>query len=201
MSNQASTVCIILAAGSSSRMGKPKQLLKLQGVPMVARMCDLAQAAGFEEIVVVTGARRDAVAKALPGFVKVTHNPNWESGMGSSVYAGLSFALQCFRGLDMAGFILTDQPFLSADFLGALLQKLQNTEAPGIAAYYNSTLGVPAIFRSTLFSELLELKGRKGAKLILQKHQKVLLALPFPQGSFDLDFPEDWERFLGQYHG
>lgn len=198
MNTRVSTVGIILAAGASTRMGKAKQLLMLEGQPLVTRMCFLAQAAGFDAVVVVTGARQKAIVNALPDFVGTVYNPDWASGMGSSVATGLSYALQRFSPIEMAGFILTDQPFLSVEFLSALLRQMQHTEAPGVAAEYDGTLGVPAVFRSQLFPDLLKLRGEKGAKPILVKYQQVLQSLPFPQGGFDLDYPEDWQRFLAQ---
>ncbi|MEQ8707262.1 MAG: nucleotidyltransferase family protein [Phaeodactylibacter sp.] len=193
------TVGIVLAAGASSRMGEAKQLLELQGQPMVARMCCLARDAGFDAVLTVTGARQEAVEAALPDFVRAVHNPDWQSGMGSSVSAGLSYALQCFPNLQLAGFILTDQPFLTASLLQKMLRQLQQSTAPGIAARYQRGLGVPALFRPALFPELLALSGQKGAKPLLVKYQSELLGLPFPKGDFDLDYPEDWTRFLDQW--
>lgn len=189
------TVAVVLAAGASSRMGKAKQLLELNGQPLVARMSGLALEAGFEAVVVVTGARRAAVEAVLPDFVHAVYNPNWATGMGSSVHAGLSFAIRLFPELQYSGFMLTDQPYLTSGLLRKMLSQVQQSTAPGIAAYYNGGLGVPAVFAADLFPPLLALDGQKGAKSILRKYQNVLHAMPFPGGAFDLDFPEDWERF------
>lgn len=191
-----STACIVLAAGSSSRMGKAKQLLELNGQALVARMCHLAQEAGFESVIAVTGARQRAVEEALPGFVQAVYNPDWASGMGSSVYTGLSFALELIPELEYAGFILTDQPFLSSSLLHKMLSRLRQSDKPGIAGSYRGGLGVPAVFRRLLFPELLALNGKKGAKPVLQKYHESLLSFPFPDGDFDLDYPEDWDQFL-----
>ncbi len=192
------TVCVVLAAGASSRMGEAKQLLELNGQPLVARMSCLALEAGFGAVVVVTGARRAAVEAVLPGFVHTVYNPNWATGMGSSVHAGLSAAIELLPELQYAGFVLTDQPYLTSELLQKMLGQLQQSRAPGIAAYYTEGLGVPAIFASHLFPELLALNGQKGAKPILHKYRESLQSVPFPAGALDLDFPEDWERFLRQ---
>ena len=199
MPDKIQTICIVLAAGASSRMGKAKQLLELNGQPMVSRMCFLAKAAGFDAVLVVTGARQKLVEKAVPDFAYTAHNTNWASGMGSSVYTGLTWAIEHFPELSCAGVILTDQPFLSSALLTQMLRSLKdNDEASGAAAFYQGQLGVPALFSAALFPELLELKSEKGAKAVLKKHQDTLLAIPFPKGGFDLDFPEDWEHFLQQ---
>lgn len=198
MTKKETCACIVLAAGASSRMGRTKQLLELRGQPLVARACCLANAAGFDEVVVVTGAKHESIVEVLPAFAHVARNTDWQSGMGSSVYTGLSYVLEYIQATVMAGFILTDQPFLSANLLRAMLYKLQQSEAPGIAARYNNTLGTPALFRSPLFPELLKLRGEKGAKPLLAKYRQALLSWPFPQGGFDLDYPEDWEQFLAQ---
>ncbi len=196
--SEVTTVCLVLAAGASSRMGQAKQLLELNGQPLVERMGCLALEAGFDAVVVVTGARRAAIEAVLPEFMYTVHNPNWAKGMGSSVHAGLSLAIRLFPELQYSGFILTDQPYLNSALLRNMLRQLQQGSAPGIAAHYNGTLGVPAIFRAGLFPELLALDGHKGAKSILHKYQEALQSIPFPGGVFDLDFPEDWARFIGK---
>lgn len=199
--SEVTTVGVVLAAGASSRMGKAKQLLEINGQPLVARTSALALMAGFEGVVVVTGARRGAVEAVLPDFVHVVYNPNWATGMGSSVHAGLSFAMSLFPELQYSGFMLTDQPHLTSELLSKMLSQLKDSSAPGIAAYYNGGLGVPAVFRARLFPELLALDGQKGAKPILHKYKEALQSVLFPEGAFDLDFPNDWERFLREKEG
>ncbi|NRA48434.1 MAG: nucleotidyltransferase family protein [Phaeodactylibacter sp.] len=189
-------VCVVLAAGASTRMGRPKQLLELDGQPLIARVCDQVRSAGFDAVVVVTGANRDKVEKALPPSVNKVYNKDWQSGMGSSVRTGIAFCTQKFPDLQLAGFVLTDQPFLSSSLLKALLSGIKGKKGPGIATMYGGGLGVPAIFRTILFPELLNLKGQKGAKSVLMKYQSSLLSIPFPKGEIDLDYPEDWSRFL-----
>lgn len=198
MPSETATVGVVLAAGASSRMGKAKQLLELNGQPLVERVSRLALEAGFGAVVVVTGARRVAVERALPDFVHTVYNPDWASGMGSSVHAGLSAAISLFPELQYSGFLLTDQPYLTSGLLRDMLSQLQQSSAPGIAACYNGGLGVPAVFRATLFSDLLALNGQKGAKSVLHKYRDTLLSVSFPEGAFDLDLPEDWERLIRQ---
>lgn len=188
--------CIVLAAGASTRLGRPKQLLRYQGESLLGRACRAAQEAGFAPVIAVLGAYAPLMEEALSGTdVQLAYNSDWESGMGSSVRAGLSTALQTVPKLQAACFVLTDQPYLSAELLSGMRQKLHQSTAPGIAASYNGVLGVPAIFRAALFAELLALDGQKGAKAVLRRHREALLAHDFPLGQYDIDRPADWERF------
>lgn len=190
---------IILAAGASTRMGRAKQLLAIQGETLLARACRFAREAGFSPVVVVTGARRQAIEAAVPPFAQRVYNPGWEAGMGGSVSTGLSYALQLQPGLESAGFLLTDQPYLDAALLEGMQQALRaEPSALGVAAAYRGSIGVPAIFRQPLFEELLDLHGAQGAKPVLLRHKSELLAYPFAKGAFDLDRPEDWDIFLSK---
>lgn len=187
---------VILAAGASTRMGRAKQLLQIDGELLLHRIIRIGHAAGFEPLVVVTGARREAISRVLAGQpVLQAHNPDWESGMGGSVCTGLQAALQAAADTTAVGFVLTDQPYVSAALLRAMKARLLDTDALGVATVYEQTLGVPAIFRKGLFAELQKLKGQKGAQSLLRKHANQIIAHPFPQGRIDLDTPADWRAF------
>jgi len=197
MSASPRAALVILAAGASTRMGRAKQLLLLDGLPLVQRILQSGRKAGFDPLFVVTGARRQEVEAALrEEKVQLVHNPAWESGMGSSVAAGLDAALQRFPELGAIGFALTDQPYVDEQLLQQMKQRLLQSDAPGIAAQYEGTLGAPAIFRRALFADLQQLRGAKGAKPLLLKHQRRLLAHPCPAAAIDLDWPADWQAFL-----
>ena len=187
---------VILAAGASSRMGQAKQLLEVEGELLLHRIIRIGQEAGFSPLIVVTGARQETIAPHLEGLpVQQAHNPDWATGMGSSVAVGLGAALGLSPGAPAAGFVLTDQPYVSAALLRGMKARLLDTEAVGIAATYQQTLGVPAIFRAVLYPELRQLNGQKGAKPLLQKYADELIAYPFPQGHIDLDTPADWAAY------
>ncbi|NBC07818.1 MAG: NTP transferase domain-containing protein [Bacteroidetes bacterium] len=187
---------VILAAGASTRMGQAKQLLQADGELLLHRIIRIGQEAGFAPLVVVTGARQQAIAPHLDGLpVQQAYNPDWATGMGSSVSVGLMAALGLLPGAPAVGFVLTDQPYVSAALLRGMKARLLDTEAAGIAAAYQQTLGVPAIFRSALYPELRQLSGQKGAKPLLRKYADELIAYPFPQGHIDLDTPADWAAY------
>lgn len=190
----------LLAAGASTRMGRPKQLLRFGGESLLQRMLRIALETPFRPVAVVLGARAEELAAGLEGAAAlIVHNSAWASGMGSSAAAGLEALLRAEPELDAACFILVDQPYLAAAHLLELQNLLdRQPEKLGAASAYEQTLGVPAIFLKALFPELLQLHGQKGAQPVIKKYQAQIAAVPFPQGQADLDTPEDWRQFLSE---
>lgn len=186
---------IILAAGASRRMGQPKQLLHVNGQSMVNRTAEIAQQAGCEPVIVVLGAHRDLIAPQLSREVHTVFNPDWEGGMGSSVATGLRKALELSPKLKASTYLLTDQPYLTTTVLENLIQAALELDQVGAVCTYNGHRGVPAVFKASTFDTLLKLKGEKGAKSIIRRYRDNLAVVPFPNGDFDLDYPEDWAFF------
>ncbi|MCB9294209.1 MAG: nucleotidyltransferase family protein [Lewinellaceae bacterium] len=198
LKNTTKTGFILLAAGASTRMGQPKQLLRYQGESLLQRTLRIARETPFRPIAIVLGARAGEMEAELESpEALVVHNSAWATGMGSSVATGLEALLRAEPELDAACFVLVDQPYLTAAHLLELHRQMeQHPEKWGAASAYDNTLGVPAIFRKALFPELLQLHGQKGAKPVIGKYMDQLIAVPFPQGQVDLDTPEDWREFL-----
>ncbi len=197
MPAQATTGIVILAAGASTRMGRPKQLLRFRGESMIQRSLRTALKTPFRPVVVVLGAFAEEIEPELEGYeAEVVYNSSWKSGMGGSVAVGLEGLLRQEPRLESALFLLVDQPYLKPAQLIRMAEALEGTDKPGVVSAYGDTLGVPALFRRALFPELLQLQGQKGAKPLIEKYRPALLALPFPQGKADLDTPEDWRTFL-----
>ena len=196
--NTAKTALTLLAAGASTRMGQPKQLLRYQGESLLRRSLRIAMETPFRPIVVVLGARAaELEAELEEAEAQIVYNSAWATGMGSSAATGLEALLRTEPELDAVFFILVDQPYLTAAHLVEMKKQLDAAlEKVGAASAYEGTLGVPALFRKALFPELMQLHGKKGAKPVIEKYRAQLLAVPFPQGRIDLDTPEDWYRFL-----
>ena len=188
---------IILAAGASSRMGAVKQLLEIDGVPLVVRAVDAALAAEASPVVVVLGANAGSVRKSLEGRpVVVAFNPNWASGLSSSVRAGIDAALVAEADLDAVLLALIDQPALSSDII-AQLARLHRATGRIASARYNGRNGAPAVFGRSHFEDLRALSGDQGARALLNRDQANVAAVEIPSLGIDLDCPDD----LGNWGG
>jgi len=124
----------------------------------------------------------------------MTENPDWASGMGSSIRYGMQ-ALQ-EKAPQATGVILMvcDQPHVTAAHLQQLMQQKLDTGKGIVASYYNNTMGVPALFDKFFFPQLQSLSGAEGAKKLLYLHEQEVAAVPFPPGAVDVDTQEDYER-------
>jgi molybdenum cofactor cytidylyltransferase len=183
---------IILAAGDSSRLGRPKQLLPFGGKALLAHIADAALEATLDPVVVVTGASAAAVRETInERRVIIAHNPIWKEGMASGIVAGLAELLSVQPDLRGAIVAVCDQPFLSASLLGELVEQFEVSGKGLVACAYDGTLGTPVLFGSRYFGELSALSGAEGAKKLLMAHADDVQAIPFPKGSIDIDTEED----------
>ena len=187
---------ILLAAGASRRMGRPKQLLKFRGEAMIERLTRLACALPARPVVLVLGARAARITDEVTfhSEAELVVNPDWKAGMSTSVRAGLRRALAIDPDLGGALFMVVDQPFVDEVLLRRLLDGYRRTHAPIVAARYDDRPGVPALFDRTLFPELEALVGDRGARPLFDRHRTTLQTVPFPRGRFDLDTPEDYRK-------
>ncbi len=188
---------VILAAGSSSRLGQPKQLLKYEGDALVRRTAEAALAAGCDPVAVVVGVARGKVAAALNDLaVLIVPNDDWERGLGTSIRAGVARLQES----DALFLLVCDQPFVSADSLCRLLSAQQETQKPMAASAYSGTIGVPALFTRACFAQLLSLGDEEGAKVLLASRPNDVAQVDFPPGSIDIDTPGDFQA-LQRDHG
>lgn len=185
---------VILAAGGSSRMGRPKQLLQLDGKSLVRGAAQTAIDAGGKPIVLVTGAAAEEVGVELRDLpVHLASNPAWQMGMGSSIQAGMARLMQIDPILDAAIIMLSDQPHVSAESLRNLLREHIETEKPLCAASFGDTVAPPALFARQFFNELLSIPAQHGAKQILLSHSSDLRRVNCPEAARDVDTPADYE--------
>ncbi|MEW6492994.1 MAG: nucleotidyltransferase family protein [Cyanobacteriota bacterium] len=186
---------MILAAGASTRMGTPKQLLTYRGCSFVRHIIEVAIASDFQPIVVVLGANVERIKPEISQFpVQILENQQWEEGMSSSIRVGLEALLAMNQNLEAVAIALCDQPFISSQTFNQLVETYYITSKPIIASEYAGTLGVPALFSHTLFSELMTLKSTEGAKKLIKKHSHEVFSVPFPEGAIDIDTPSDYEK-------
>lgn len=190
---------IILAAGASTRMGSPKQLLAYRGCTLIRHMVDVAIASVCQPIAVVLGAHAERIKPEISDLsVQIVENQQWEEGMSSSIQVGLKALLAINPNLEAVIITLCDQPFVSSQTLDQIVEAYRYTDKPIIASEYAGTFGVPALFNCILFSELLALKSTEGAKQLIKRHIHEVFSVPYPEGAIDIDTPHDYEQLQTQ---
>jgi molybdenum cofactor cytidylyltransferase len=187
---------LLLAAGSSSRMGQSKQLLAIQGKTLIRRMAEICLSAETGKVIVVLGANENEHRKEIQDLpVIILLNPDWDKGMGTSIKAGVKYITSQLHA--SAGVIISvcDQPHLTARHLIQLTQQFVFDKELIIASTYAGVQGVPALFDAFYFSSLLKLESGEGAKKVIQKNSQAVIELPFPEGAIDLDTIADYNTF------
>jgi molybdenum cofactor cytidylyltransferase len=188
---------VILAAGSSSRLGSPKQVLPFRGTSLLRRAALAALGAGCSPVLVVTGAWAELSRRELEGLdVREVFNPRWETGMASSIAAGIEGLLGADPDAAAAVLLLCDQPHVTAGVVSGLVAAHRATPGPVIASAYGGSFGVPALFSRPLFAELARLEGGAGAKQVIQRYASEAQFLPFPGGEVDVDTRDDVSRLI-----
>ncbi len=191
--SQANIGAVVLAAGGSTRMGQPKQLLKYHGVSLLRRAVDTVLATTFRPVVVVLGASADACRTELTGLdVIVVENSNWHAGMGGSIRLGIE-ALQKTNS-EGALVFLHDQPLITANDLAGLGDIWQCGDPGKIAvSRYCDTLGTPIIIGRCWWDELKMLPPSAGAKRLINHHPDCCVVMDLPVAARDIDTPGDYD--------
>ena len=192
---------VILAAGSSSRMGRPKQALRFGGSSLL-RQCALAALGSVcTPVIVVTGANADISARELEGLdVRQVFNQHWKGGMASSIRAGINDLLDACPETDGCVILLCDQPFVTSDAISRLVFASRWAGKAIIASRYAGTFGVPALFNSSLFEELTQLEGTTGAKTVIARLAAETHFIDLPDGAVDIDTPDDYQQLISRGH-
>jgi len=164
-------VAIILAAGFSTRLGTPKQDIVFEGETLLERAERLARAVA-DDVIVVT-----------PQL-----NPDAAEGIASSIRAGVGLA-----GTARILIMLCDQPLITIDHLRELIA----IDAPIVATGYAGIAGVPAVFAPGFASELLALRGDRGARVVIEAHRDVSCVIPFEDAAVDIDTADDLQKLKG----
>jgi molybdenum cofactor cytidylyltransferase len=188
---------ILLAAGNSTRMGSAKQLLDFGGKPMLKHAIETAQSSGCNPVIVVLGANEAEIRPALARLdVEIVVNERWAEGMGTSIQAGL----RALENRDIGGAILalSDQPFVTSDFLCGLVDKHRESGRQIVAAQYSGTAGVPVFFAREAFPLLMALKPNQGCKGVILGHPADALLVDCPEAAMDVDTPEDYDRAMAK---
>jgi len=186
---------IILAAGASERMGRPKQLLPFRGESLIMHVVSEARDALQLPPVVVTGKYDALIRQELQATdTEVVFNRDWQSGMASSIKTGVEHVWSQ-PGLENILIVLSDQPFVSAALFKAIFTKRQLTSLEMIASRYaDGTLGTPVLFARNLWNDLMHLEGHEGARNIVRSQPERAGTVDFPQGGVDIDTMDDFKN-------
>lgn len=178
-------------------MGQLKQLLAYRGRTLLRHSIGQAIGAGFQPIVVVLGSNAQLLRKSIAcEAVKIVHNEQWETGMGSSIRAGMRVLLESDEVPEAVAILVADQPLVRAEHLAAMRELLSGAGNPIVAAQYGDTIGVPALFKEELFSALSSLPPEAGARKLLRSSDADVTPFALPEAAVDIDTPEDFERFI-----
>ncbi|GHB29315.1 4-diphosphocytidyl-2C-methyl-D-erythritol kinase [Mongoliitalea lutea] len=182
---------IILAAGASTRLGQPKQLLEYQGKMLLQHAIEVVSPVVGQRLLVVLGAHAAKILDVFQNYpFPYVINETWSDGMSTSLRLGLS-ALLKEDAIDGIFLLVSDQPFVDTDVITQLKNKHLSTNKKLIASAYSDTLGVPAFIHRDYFEELLSQQKDMGAKKLFFKYPEDVDTISFPKGAFDVDTAED----------
>jgi molybdenum cofactor cytidylyltransferase len=186
---------LLLAAGGSSRMGRPKQLLTYRGQSLLRRAAETALATPCRPIIAVLGANAEESRTHLADLpLHTSENTNWPSGMGSSIKLGLRRALDLAPDSGAILITLCDQPLITPADLARLIDAHRASPHAIVATAYPNSPGVPALFLRRTFPDLLTLDDAAGAKSLLLAAGNSLLTIHIPAALTDVDTPDDYAR-------
>ena len=186
---------VILAAGASTRLGKPKQLLRYRGKTLLAHAINEAVNSNTDAIVVILGKDADLFKKEIDEKkVRVAVNSSWEEGMASSLRLGLDTLLNDKPYIDAVIFMVCDQPHVLSSILNELIITQQKTTKQIVTCNYGDSIGPPALFHKKYFNDLMKLSGDTGARKIIQQNMNDMTTILFPEGEIDIDTEEDYEK-------
>lgn len=186
---------IILAAGASTRMGRPKLLLTHHGAPLLRRAVETGVGGGCTDVVVVLGANHEQYRPQLQGTpARLLHNPEFSQGMSSSIRVGIEALAEDTRA---AIIMLADQPFIDPSVIERLITTYVTSKARIVACTYDGVQGAPVLFDRALFLELLLLEGDQGARHVLTIYPRNVTSIEISSNAAtDIDTPEDARRLL-----
>lgn len=188
---------IVLAAGESKRMGRPKQLLEWRGKTLLRHVLDSLLSSAADEIILVLGHEAEAIKKSLPEFpIKIVINPDYRQGMASSLRQGL---LAMDPASEAFLVLLADQPDIGPEIINRMIREFQRA-APKrgiIRPVYRGRPGHPVLIGVNYLHEVLQLQGDVGARRILMNHPEDISEIDMDQDAVleDIDTPEDYRKY------
>ncbi len=191
------TGIIILAAGNSTRMGEPKQLMMYKNKTLLQHIIGEAKNTNLEPVICVTGYQSDPITESVSRLgISIVYNEQWREGMGSGISVGIKQLL--LSDVDSVILAVSDQPHVSSDLFRTMLEMKVKSGKGIIACSYAGTLGTPVLFDKDYFNQLNSLNGNQGAKNIVNMHLSDVCPVEFENGSVDIDTKQDYEKLISE---
>lgn len=187
---------VVLAAGTSLRLGRPKQLLAYHGSPLTQHVIDAAIAAGLDDVIVVLGERAEEMLAqlALPPPARAVLNPDYLQGQSSSLRAGLRAVGPESRA---AVILLGDQPTVGVEAIRAVRAEYERRGGPVVRATYGGEPGHPVLIDRSVWSYVEAIAGDVGARELLADHPDWVVPVAVAgERPHDVDSWEDYQRLL-----
>ena len=190
--HKSSLATVILAAGRAKRFGNPKQLAHYQGKSLINRAIDVAISISPTQPWVILGAHEAQITSQTDlSAARVIFNPEWHSGMASSIRVAVQHLGATY---DAILFLSVDQPLINADDLRSITDAWKENPKQLVCAAFLGQIGIPALFPSRTFPQLLTLEGDRGGKKILQQHKQRLTQIALANAAYDIDTVDDLDN-------
>ena len=196
--NEEKIAGIILAAGGSKRLGRPKQLLDWFGKPFIVKVIETAKSAGLDPVIVVTGANYQAIEFAIKDQqVIIQRNNNWELGQSSSMIAGI----EALGKLSVRPFIymMCDQPQLPMELLLELFSESKNAEYDIVTTSVDGKVSPPVLFKPVCIPDIKKLTGDQGGRVVHNKHRTKAIEWKDGRLILDSDTEEDYQLLIKSF--
>ena len=188
---------VVLAAGSSTRMGRNKLFFKLDGETLLRRVVRRAIDAGLDPAIVVVGHEAERARTELEGLsCTPVDNPDHAQGINRSLRTGISHVPEHARA---AVVMLADMPFVTSDMVAALVARYRESTAPLVISAYGDVNAPPMLYDRALFPELRQMAGEGCGRQVVRRHRHEAVAVSWPTAALqDIDVPEDYERIKAE---
>lgn len=196
--NDAKIGGLLLAAGGSSRLGQPKQLVRVEGKTLIRRSAEMLAASICDPVTAVLGAEIEESRRELAGLdISVCTNASWNVGISSSIKSGLRHLLRLEPDLDAVLIALCDQPYVTSGDIDRLAVEFRLGNASIVASAYDRVAGVPAVFATEMFDSLFALEGDEGARYLIRRSDNVS-TVDVDGAAFDIDTSDDLNRVVSK---
>jgi molybdenum cofactor cytidylyltransferase len=193
MSTPPQIAIIILAAGASTRLGAPKQLLRYKSQPLLRFICEIALQSKAHSVYVVLGSQSALIKEKVADMsLTIIENSNWLRGISTSIQTGIQALPET---VDAALMLSCDQPEVTPTLLDHIIETYITNRIKIIACRYGNTIGIPALYDRSIFPELCALKGDHGAKSLILAHRDTMITVDFPLGVYDIDTQDDLTEY------